>query len=61
MHCSNTCDMYMCRPRHINDPVLSSLKMEGILYLRIFRKSVAGIEVSFKSGNNNGHLHEDHF
>jgi hypothetical protein len=27
---SNTCDMYMCRLRHINDPVLSSLKMEGI-------------------------------
>jgi hypothetical protein len=24
-----TCDMYMCRLRHINDPVLSSLKMEG--------------------------------
>jgi hypothetical protein len=23
------CDMYMCRLRHINDPVLSSLKMEG--------------------------------
>jgi hypothetical protein len=27
---SNTCDMYMCRLRHINDPVLSSLQMEGI-------------------------------
>jgi hypothetical protein len=27
---SNTCDMYMCCLRHINDPVLSSLKMEGI-------------------------------
>jgi hypothetical protein len=27
---SNTCDKYMCRLRHINDPVLSSLKMEGI-------------------------------
>jgi hypothetical protein len=25
-----TCDMYMCRLRHISDPVLSSLKMEGI-------------------------------
>jgi hypothetical protein len=25
-----TCDMYMCRLRHINDPVFSSLKMEGI-------------------------------
>jgi hypothetical protein len=23
-------DVYMCRLRHINDPVLSSLKMEGI-------------------------------
>jgi hypothetical protein len=30
MHSSNTCDMYMCRLRHINDSVLSSLKMEGI-------------------------------
>jgi hypothetical protein len=25
-----TCDMYMCRLRHINDSVLSSLKMEGM-------------------------------
>jgi hypothetical protein len=25
-----TCDVYMCRLRHINDSVLSSLKMEGI-------------------------------
>jgi alcohol dehydrogenase class IV len=25
-----TCDMYMYRLRHIHDPVLSSLKMEGI-------------------------------
>jgi hypothetical protein len=25
--------MYMCRLRHINDPVLSSLKMEGIRLL----------------------------
>jgi hypothetical protein len=24
------CDMYMCHIRHINDPVLSSLKVEGI-------------------------------
>jgi hypothetical protein len=30
---SNTCDMYMCRLRHINDSVLSSLKMEGIRLL----------------------------
>jgi hypothetical protein len=30
---SNMCDMYMCRLRHINDPVLSSLKMEGIRLL----------------------------
>jgi hypothetical protein len=28
-----TCDMYMCRLRLINDPVLSSLKMEGIRLL----------------------------
>jgi hypothetical protein len=28
-----TCDMYMCRLRHINDPVLSSLKMDGICLL----------------------------
>jgi hypothetical protein len=28
-----TCDMYMCRLRHINDSVLSSLKMEGICLL----------------------------
>jgi hypothetical protein len=27
------CDMYMCCLRHINDPVLSSLKMEGIRLL----------------------------
>jgi hypothetical protein len=33
MHSSNTCDMYMCRLRHINDSVLSSLKMEGIRLL----------------------------
>jgi hypothetical protein len=25
-----TCDTYMSRLRHINDPLLSSLKMEGI-------------------------------
>jgi hypothetical protein len=28
-----TCDMYMCRLRHINDPILSSLKMEGVRLL----------------------------
>jgi hypothetical protein len=28
-----TCDMYMCHLRHINDSVLSSLKMEGIRLL----------------------------
>jgi hypothetical protein len=28
-----TCDMYMCRLRHINDPVLSSSKMEGIRFI----------------------------
>jgi hypothetical protein len=33
MHSSNTCDMYMCRLKHINDSVLSSLKMEGIRLL----------------------------
>jgi hypothetical protein len=33
---SNTCDMYMCRLRHINDPVLSSLKMESIRLLFIW-------------------------
>jgi hypothetical protein len=27
-----TCDMHMCCQRHINDPVLSSLKMEGIFF-----------------------------
>jgi hypothetical protein len=27
-----TCDMYMSDLRHIHDPVLSSLKMEGIRY-----------------------------
>jgi hypothetical protein len=31
-----TCDMYMCRLRHIHDPVLSSLKMEGIHLLYSF-------------------------
>jgi hypothetical protein len=28
-----TCDMYMCRLRHIHDPILLSLKMEGIRLL----------------------------
>jgi hypothetical protein len=27
-----TCDMYMSDLRHIHDPILSSLKMEGIRY-----------------------------
>jgi hypothetical protein len=27
-----TCNMYMCHLKHINDPVLSSLKMEGIYF-----------------------------
>jgi hypothetical protein len=38
-----TCDMYMWRLRHINDSVLSSLKMEGIrllIYLFIYFKSI---------------------
>jgi hypothetical protein len=29
-HSSNTCNMYMSGLRHTHDPVLSSLKMEGI-------------------------------
>src|SRR5215475_3110799 len=33
MRSSNTCDMYMCRLRHIHDPVLLSLKMEGIRFI----------------------------
>jgi hypothetical protein len=33
---SNTCDMYTCRLRHINDPVLSSLKMEDIRVRLLF-------------------------
>jgi hypothetical protein len=32
MHSSNRCNMYICRLRHINDSVLSSLKMEGIRF-----------------------------
>jgi hypothetical protein len=28
-----TCDMYMSDLRHIHDPVLSSLKMEGIRFV----------------------------
>jgi hypothetical protein len=31
-----TCDMYMCRLRHINDSVLSSLKMEGTRLLYFY-------------------------
>jgi hypothetical protein len=31
-----TCDMYICGLRHINDSVLSSLKMEGIRLLFYF-------------------------
>jgi hypothetical protein len=30
-----TCDMYMCRLRHVHDPVLISFKMEGIRLLFI--------------------------
>jgi hypothetical protein len=33
------CDMYMCRLRHINVSVLSSLKMEGIRLLFTFKVS----------------------
>jgi hypothetical protein len=32
-HSSNTCNMYMSDLRYIHDPVLSSLKMEGIRLL----------------------------
>jgi hypothetical protein len=43
-----TCDMYMCRLRHINDPVLSSLKMKGIrLFFWTLRNHVV---VSVTSG-----------
>jgi hypothetical protein len=37
-HSSNTCDMYMSDLRHIHDPVLSSLMMEGIRLLYLFRR-----------------------
>jgi hypothetical protein len=39
-----TCDMHMCRLRHINGSVLSSLKMEGIrlLFLGEITRSVLG-------------------
>jgi hypothetical protein len=33
MDSCNTCDLYMCSLRHIHDPVLLSLKMEGIRLL----------------------------
>ena len=36
MHSSNTCDMYMCRLRHIHDPVLLSLKMKVIRFYPTF-------------------------
>jgi hypothetical protein len=36
MDSSNTRDMYMCSLRHIYDPVLLSLKMEGIRLLFYF-------------------------
>jgi hypothetical protein len=32
-HSINTCNMYMSNLRHIHDPVLSSLMMEGIRLL----------------------------
>jgi hypothetical protein len=35
-----TCDMYKSSLRHIHDPVLSSLKMKGILYFFYFNSSV---------------------
>jgi hypothetical protein len=38
-----TCDMYMCRLRHINDSVLSSLKMEGIRLLFSFQRELLAL------------------
>jgi hypothetical protein len=40
-----TCDMYMCRLRHIHDPVLSSLKMEGIhlIFIMIVNTSCSNV------------------
>jgi hypothetical protein len=38
-----TCDMYMSDLRHIHDPVLSSLKMEGIRILFFSYQRRAGI------------------
>jgi hypothetical protein len=52
---SNTCDMYMCRLRHINDPVLSSLKMEGIrllFYLLIRRNFTNEFPPKYKQNLN---------
>jgi hypothetical protein len=40
-----TCDMYMCRVRHRYDPVLSSLKMEGIrlLFIQLWFRRCGGL------------------
>jgi hypothetical protein len=46
MHSSNTCDMYMCRLRHIHDPVLLSLKMEGIRLLFLSCKANARVKLA---------------
>jgi hypothetical protein len=45
-----TYDMYMCRLRHINDPVLSSLKMEGIrlLYFILYTEGLICVGQIFK-------------
>jgi hypothetical protein len=40
-----TRDMYKCRLRHIHDPVLSSLKMEGIRFSTFFILNAAAAVV----------------
>jgi hypothetical protein len=44
-----TCDVYMCDLRHIYDPVLSSLKMEGIrfFFLLFLSAFFGGFDFSF--------------
>jgi hypothetical protein len=50
-HNNSTCDMYKSSPRHIHDPVLSSLKMKGIrlIFLRSISKCFCSIHFSFPS------------
>jgi hypothetical protein len=45
-----TCDMYMCRLRHINDSVLSSLKMKGTRLIFILLSYSNLIQICFKEG-----------